>query len=154
VDRFPRLQVEDVDRVGILRVGHDVAVIPGPAAQAPIVVDTLPRRAAVVRAKQPAILRLDDRPHPIGLCGRDRYADLAQETAGKPGIPPDLLPGVSAVGGAPEPAALSAARQAPRRAQRFPERGVEEAWIARSDAQIDGAGTIADEQHSLPRASA
>ncbi len=50
VSRFPEIEVVDVDRVRILRVGGEVHVVPGARDQLRVVADLLPVRAVVIRA--------------------------------------------------------------------------------------------------------
>ena len=64
----PELEVVDVDGLGVLRIGGDVGVVPGPGDQALIVADLLPLVAVVVGAVEPALGSvLDQRPDATGL---------------------------------------------------------------------------------------
>ncbi len=51
VDRLPELQIEDIDRVAILRVSDDMRVVPGTATQVALITDALPVRATIVGAE-------------------------------------------------------------------------------------------------------
>ena len=79
VDGLEELDVQDVDRVGALRVGDDVRVVPGPLAELVLVVDARPLLAAVVRPEEAPLLRLDDRADAVRPRGRDRDADLPDD---------------------------------------------------------------------------
>ena len=58
VNGLPGEEVQDPDRVGVLRVGEDVAVVPGTALQLPFIGDALPGVAGVVGAVEAALLGL------------------------------------------------------------------------------------------------
>ena len=59
------LHVEDVNRVRVLRIGDHVHVIPGPLVQAVTAIHQIPAVAAIVRAIEATLFRLDDRVHAI-----------------------------------------------------------------------------------------
>ena len=63
VDRFPELEIGDVNRFGILRIGKDMAVVPGTLDQIAVIRELRPGRTAVVRAIDTRFLifRFDDR---------------------------------------------------------------------------------------------
>src|SRR3989475_10145926 len=87
-----RSHVQRVDGVRVLGIGEDARIVPGPLAQLPFGVDVAPRRAAVIRAIQAALVGLDQRPD-AGRLGRG-YG----ETDGAPHSPRQ-----AAVAGGPRP---------------------------------------------------
>src|SRR5260221_291147 len=88
--------VEDVHRVRVLRIREDVRVVPGALAQPALVVRPLPRRARVVAAIDPAVLRFDEGPDAAGIGGRHPHSPAAPRTPWQ-SPPPPLLPRVSPV---------------------------------------------------------
>src|SRR5207249_776622 len=92
-------QVRQVDAVGVLGIGGDPGVVPGPLADVMIVVDPGPRVAAILAAVEPALLRLDDRVHAPRACARAGHADAAERPLGHALL--KLLPGVAAIERAP-----------------------------------------------------
>src|SRR5579872_882554 len=78
--------VDYVHRVFLQRVGEDSRVIPGALPQLALVVDFGPGAAAVVGAKYAAILGFHDGPHAIGILGRNRDADSAENAFRHTGI--------------------------------------------------------------------
>src|SRR5690606_14751311 len=109
VDRAPEVDVQDVDGVGVLRVGVDVVVIPGALAQVAVLAAARPGRAVVVRAEHGAVLGLDDGPDAPRLRAGSGDADLADDLALRQArVASDLLPGVAAVGRLPEAGVLAA----------------------------------------------
>src|SRR5690606_20477642 len=151
VDRAPHVDVQDVDGVGVLRVGIDVVVVPGALAQVAVLAAARPGFPVVVRAEHRAVLGLDDGPNPARLRARGSHADLADDlTLRQAGVAGDLLPGIAAVGGSPETGVLAARREEVRAAPGFPDRGVEDARVGRVHRQVDRAGLAALVQHQLP----
>ena len=139
VHRLEEGSVQDIDRVGIDRVRKDMHVVPGACDQESIAVHLRPRAAAVVRSIQAArvVIGFHDCPHASRFSGRGGYADLAHRF-GQAFF--EALPGLAAVRGTPDAAALAARAQVPGGALVVPERGEEDARIARVDGKIDGSG--------------
>ncbi len=134
---------------------YDARVIERALAQVAVVVDQLPRRARIVGHIQAAgRFVLDDRVDAIAVRSRHRHADLAPEAGRQPGVLGDLGPGVAGVGGLEQAAARPAARHAPRRAMRFPQRREDHVGVLRIDRQIDAAGLLVAEQRAPPRLAA
>ncbi len=120
VSRAEGAGVEDVHRVGGLRVGIDVCEVPGALPVPLVVVHALPGVAGVVGAIEPAFLRLDERVDAIAVGAGDAHTDAAQDPFREPAAL-EALPGRPGVGRAIEPAALAAAGEAPRRAVHLPQ---------------------------------
>src|SRR5260221_4699180 len=154
VDRPPQTRVQHPDGVGILWVGVDVQIVPGPAARLALLAQLLPRLAAVVRAEDGAILGVDDGPHTVRARRRDHHADLAEGALGQPLVARDVRPGVAAVGRLPEAGALAAADELMGLAHGFPEGGVGDARVVGIHREIAGARGRAAEEHALPRLAA
>ena len=154
VDRTVNAHIERVDRVGILRVGEDVRVIPGALPQDVLIVHLGPVAPAIVGAEQAAVGGLHQRPHALRIGRRDGDADAAEHAARQPGRVRDLGPGVAAVGALEQPAARSAAIHAPGLAADLPHRRVEHARIARVHRDIHRARGVAALQHLLPGGAA
>src|SRR5581483_228265 len=146
--------VRDVDEIGVLRIGDDLAEVPAASPDALIARRLRPRRAAVVGAEEAALLRVDDRVHAAGPRGGDRQPDAAASLDRNPRV--DLLPVVAAVGRLEDPAAgtVGGRVHAPRRTPRVPERRVDRARVRRIDREIDRADVVALEEHFLPRRAA
>ena len=141
--------VERVDRVGLPGIGEDVAEVPGALAEPLVAVDPRPGRAGVVAAVQPALGGLDRGVDPRRVGRRYRDADPAvdpgrQPAAGQP------LPGRATVDRLVQPRAGPARRQVPRQAPHLPQRGVQDAGVARIELHVDRAGVVVLEQHLLP----
>src|SRR5262245_51861779 len=154
VGRLPHLQVGDVDRVDVHGIGEHVTVVPGTMDEVTVVGDELPGPARVVRAIEPRLLRLDDRPHAVGARGGDGDADLALDARGQPGIVGEIGPRVAPVGRLVEPAVRAAARERPDVAIDLPRGGIEDAWIGPVEGEIDRARPLAPEEHLLPGVAA
>ncbi len=150
VGRLPAGQVEDPDGVGVARVGDDVHVVPGAAAQLVVVGEALPALAEVVRAEERAVLRLDQRPDAAGARGGGGDAELAEPARRQPLDPRDLGPAVAAVSRLPEAGALAAALEAVGRALRLPEGGVEDVRVVGVDRQVVAARAVTPMEHPLP----
>ena len=80
VGRLPHLQVGDVDRVGVDRVGDDVGVVPGPVHQVAVGRHLAPRARRSRRSGRgrPCRLRPRSAPRRGPARRRDDDADLAQ----------------------------------------------------------------------------
>ena len=77
-----KIDVQDINGVGILRIGHHVHVVPRALQEPVIAVDELPFLAAIIGTVKAAILGLDQRPDAIRV-GRDRHADLSVRPFGQ-----------------------------------------------------------------------
>src|SRR5215218_7648839 len=97
VGRFPAVQVEHIDGLGVLRVGEDVAVVPGPLPQLRVIAHALPVCAAVVGTEEAAFFGLDDRPDSARLSGRDGDANLAFDAGWQAGVLADVGPAIAAI---------------------------------------------------------
>ena len=147
--RPEQLHVEDVDGVGLLRVGRHVRVVPGPLPELPVFVRPLPGRARVVGAEDPALLGLDHRVDALRSGGGDGDADPAPRAL-RQALPVELPPLVAAVRRLVEPAPGAAALQAPRRPLRLPEGGVEDARVGRVHREVHGARLVVHEERLRP----
>ena len=154
VDRLPERVVRHPHGVDVGRIGEDVHVVPGTAAQPGLLARALPGGAAVVGAEERAVLGLDHRVDAPAVGGGDGDADPSEHAARQSGVPRDVGPRVAAVGRLPERRVRPAARHAPRGALRLPHRGEQHARVLRVDRQIDRARPLALEQHVLPRGAA
>ena len=155
VAALPELEVVDVDRVGVPRVGGEVDVVPGAGDQVLLVGDFLPVVAVVVGAVEAALLGvLDQGPDAAGPGRRGGDADLAQGAGGQVGAAADVLPGLAAVDAAPEAAAGAAAADLPEGAVGLPGGRIEEAGIGLVDGEVDGAGFVADGEDVPPGGAA
>src|SRR6185369_12312896 len=152
--RLVELDVDDVDRVLVLGIGVDAAVVPGALAQVAALAHLLPGIAAVVRAEDPAVLGLGDGVEVLRVGGGDGDADDPQGPLGHAGLPRQLVPGVAAVGRLPEGGARAAAVEAPGGAPEAPGRGVDDPRVDRVEDQVDGAGVLADEEDAVPALAA
>ena len=142
--------VEDVHRVARLRVGVDARVVERALPQPAILVHARPGRAGVVRQEHAAVGGFDDGVDPIGVGARHRHAHLAPQRCREAGVLRQLGPGPAAIGRLEEAAARAAARQRMRRAEDFPESGVEHVGVLRVHRQIRGARLIVAEEHAVP----
>ena len=154
VRRLPHVQVQHVAGVRVLRVGVYVGVVPRPLQQVAVVVDVLPRIAAVVRPVQPPLLGLDDRPDPPRLGGRGSDADPPLGAFRQSLVAGDVGPGVAPVRRLVETAVRPAARELEGLPQRLPHGRVHDAGVRRVQRQVDCAGLVALVQHLLPRVAA
>ena len=149
VDGAGERRVDDPDDVGILRVGHDVGVVPGARADQPVIAEPAPALAGVIRAVEPAIFSLDDGEHAVGIRRRNRHVNLAHEL-GKP--LGQAHPGVAGVGGLPDARARTARTHLPWRTLMIPEGGVQDAGIRGIEREAAGAaGAVAPLEHQRPR---
>src|SRR5262249_2966239 len=96
-DLDPRHQV--VDAVRPRGIDPEVGVVEGPLGVLGVVVDRLPGAAAVARADDGALLRLDDGVDGLRRRGRDGDADAAQLALGQPVVGGPAGPGGAAVVG-------------------------------------------------------
>ena len=154
VDRLPQRVVRDPHGVDVGRVGEDVHVVPGTAAEPGLLARALPGRAPVIGSEERAVLGLDQRVDAAAIGRGDGDADPSEDAARQAGVARDVGPRVAAVGRLPERRIGPAAAHAPGRALRLPHRGKQDARILLVDRQVDGAGPLALEQHVLPRGAA
>ncbi len=86
--RSPEIDVQHPERVGVLRVGEDVVVVPRPLREIGVVGQMLPGRAGVVGAIDAflAELRVDDRPHAVRARRRDAMPMRPFVPLGSPGF--------------------------------------------------------------------
>ena len=150
VGRLPHPEVEDVEGVGVLGVGEDVAVVERAVDEVAAARHPLPVPAAVVGPVQPGLFRLDDGPHPLRPGRGNGDADLPLDPLGKSRLVRQVLPGVAAVAGLVQAASGAAARHVPEVAVRLPDRRVDDARVVRVHRQVDGPGPVAGEQDPLP----
>src|SRR5208282_5561149 len=139
-----------VDDVGVFRVREHVDVIPRPLEEVSVAVQQCPVVAAVIGTVQPALFRLDQRVHPVGLAARNRYAD-SSENSRRQAVALQPLPRRPSVLRTVQPAARSAIRQSPRRAVRLPHRREHDVRIRGIKCQVDRARFIVLVKHFLPR---
>src|SRR5262249_44180981 len=140
------------DGVGMLGIGIDPRVVPGPLADLVLVVDVRELAAVVLAAEESAVLRLDGREHEPRLRRGGRHAHLAPRALGQ--ALGQLLPGVAAVGRLPETAPRPARDELPRPAHDLPEARVERAGIVGIHREVRGAGLVVDVEDLLPRLAA
>src|SRR4030095_6139620 len=152
VGRLPHLQVGDVDRVAVARVGEDVGVVPGPVHQVAVGRHHGPAHAEIVGAVEPGLVAFgfDQRPDAARPRRRDRHADLAQHARGQGGLGRNLLPGVAAVRAAEQAAARTAAGNVPEVALGLPHRGEQQARVVRIHGEVDRARDVAAVEDPFP----
>ena len=128
---FPHFEIVDIDRVGILRIGEDMAIVPGALDEIPVIRDLYPGRAGIVRTIHTGAVAFgfDNRPHAVGRRARNSYADLAFDAGGQTGVAGNLRPSVAAIDGFPDAAVGTAAGQRPKGAIRLVNRSVEDARV-------------------------
>ena len=131
-----------------------MTVVPRTLDELRIVRYALPRLAPVFRAVEAPVLGLDDRPDATILGGGDGDAHASLDALWKPLFAADVLPGVTAVGGAVDRAAGPAGGKIPRFSTGLPECGEHDTRIVRVHRQICGAGRLIPEKHALPRFAA
>src|SRR5215831_4296546 len=113
--------VEHVTFFSIFWIGVDARVVPGPLPQIPLLIRLGPGAAAVVRAKDAAVLSLDNGPQAIRIRRRDGNTYYADRAPRQTGIASDLSPVIAAVSRFEDAAARPAALERPRLAINFPE---------------------------------
>src|SRR4029450_6715371 len=152
VGRLPHLQVGDVDRVAVARVGEDVGVVPGPVHQVAVGRHHGPAHAEIVGAVGPGLVAFgfDQRPDAARPRRRDRHADLAQHARGQAGLGRNLLPGVAAVRAAEQAAARTAAGNVPEVALGLPHRGEQQARVVGIHREVDRARDVAAIEDPFP----
>ena len=143
-----KFHIQNVNRIGILRIGDHVHVIPGPLIQGVIAVYQIPRVPAVIGAKQPTVFRFDNRVHAIGIRPHRQPNSAVRSLRQSMFFQP--LPGCAAIGRAVEPAPGSAAGETPRRAPRLPQRRKQNVRIPRIERNVDGARVLILIKHFIP----
>ncbi len=149
VDAFEQRHVGHPDLLRIDRIHRHGRVVPGALPELAIGRGQRPALAAVVRAVEPALLRLDQRIDPPAVRRRHGDADLAPD-AFRQTAPGELLPGVAAVARHPEAAARTAARHLPGAPPRLPQAGEDDVGIGRIESDGRGARVRILLQHLLP----
>src|SRR6266566_4209142 len=134
-------RVQHVDRLGILRIGVNVRVVPGALAEIALLVRAAPRIAAVVGSEDASRVRLHDSPYAVVVGGHSN-TDLPDGPLGESLVARDLLPRVAAVAGLEESGARPAARHVRWAAARLPDRRIENPRIDGVHGEIHGAGGI------------
>src|SRR5437879_12314692 len=76
--------VKHVNRVRRFGIGKDVGEIPGALAKTAILVHAHPVFAAVVGTVEPAFLGFNHGVDAVGVCARDRDADISNDRADAP----------------------------------------------------------------------
>src|SRR5690606_14656445 len=126
-------------------------VVPGALAQIAVLAALDPGRAVVIGAVDRALLVLDHRPDSPRLRAGGCQPDLAVDALLRQArVAADVLPGVAAVEGAEDLAALAARRHVVRTAARLPGTGVEDARVRRVHRDLVNPGIFADEEDALP----
>ena len=148
VDRTPEHHVQNVDRVGVLRVGLEVGVVPRPLAQLAVGAHQPELLAAVVGTEEAALFVLDQGPDSVRRRRRHRHRDAALDALGE--ALGELHPGVAAVCCLVNAAAGPARDHGPRFPLRLPNGGVEDARVGGIHRQIDRARLVGDEEHFGP----
>ena len=113
-------------------------------------IHALPVRAAVVRAEDPALLRLHDRVDNLRVALRDAHADAAEHAGRETGIRRNFLPVRTAVDRLVETAAGTAGIQRPRSAIGLPHRGIQRARMRVVHHEVDRTGRVVDVEHLAP----
>ena len=150
VRRFPKPIGLHIHGVRILRVGDHVGVGPGVAPPVGLLEDALPRLAAVIRAEQGAIVRLDHRPDAARACRRDRDADLPDNPPRQTWIASNVRPGVATVGRLVQAAVGPSADRVPRKTLQLIERRVEHIGVRRIHREVERARPLAFVKDLLP----
>ena len=150
VARAIGVHVQDPDRLGVLWVREDVRVVPGPLPQLAVLGALRPALATVLGAEHAAVGRLDEREDAIRPRGRYRDGDLPEHALRQPAVARDLGPRVAAVGGLEDAAALAAADELVRAADRLPEGREHDPRVRRVDREVDAAGRCAAGEDFLP----
>src|SRR5215469_14396934 len=144
--------IGDVKKIGIARIGSDATEIPTALPDAMIGRNAAPTCSCVVGAINAPFARIDEGVHAAAIsAGSDSDADPSQLFLGEAAAG-DLFPGEAAIGGFIKTAAITARGcvNAPRRAARLPQRGVNDVRISRIEAQIDGARVVILAKDLLP----
>src|SRR6185503_1525927 len=136
-------------------IDADLRVIERPVVDAAVAVDHRPRRAAIARAPQHAVLRLDQRVDGRGIAAADRDADPAQHLSARQTVLQrgvgQLRPGDAAVLRLVEAAARAAAPEMPRLPLVVVHAGIDDVGIAGIDRDVARTGGVVDVQRARPR---
>src|SRR5690348_7431645 len=95
IRRAIHARIQDVDLVGILRIGKNVREVPGALREAVILIQLAPGRARIVRTEQAAVFRLDQRVHALAA-GSSSNTDSPKDVA-RQSMAGQLLPSRAAV---------------------------------------------------------
>src|SRR5262249_24069022 len=96
-------------------IDGDRRVVPRSLPEEALIVDALPRTAAVVRSEQAAVFRLDQRVDAPAVRGGDRDTDFPPRPFRQPGfVRLELFPGVSPVARDVQPTPRPAGGHVPR----------------------------------------
>ena len=150
------VDVDRVDRIGIFRLDGHAAEVPAARPDTRVAAGARPVRSAVITPVHAALRGIDDCVDAPRAGRRNGDSDVARFRR-KP-VSDDLGPVIAAVRRFEKTAAGTIRRRidAPRRAARLPERGVENIRIARLEGEVDRAGVVVvvAREHALPRRSA
>ena len=107
VGGLEELHIQDVNRVGILRIGDHMHVVPGPLIQAVTAIHQVPAVSAIVGAIEARIfiLRFNDRVYAIGI-RRHRQPNASVRSLGQTMLR-QSLPGRPTIGRAVQPVAAA-----------------------------------------------
>src|SRR5262249_50678545 len=141
-----------VDDILVLWVDLDLCEVEAAAPQPPLAVDALPALAGVIRAVDAAVARgIDDGVQPLRIARGDGDADAAEFLLGGGQSLGERPPGVAAVGGLVQPAALSLPGAVlPRPLPRFPQDGVDGPGVGGVEGQGGGSRIVVLGEHLLP----
>src|SRR6185437_16786135 len=146
--------IECPDGVGVLRIGDDVLVVPRTPGKVVVVTEALPALAAVIRAVDSALLRLDDSVDAVGESGRDGNANLADGTGGQTLVAGNLPPGVAAIGGFIDATALTTTDKLVGIAAGSPGGGVHGTRVVGVDREVVDADVLVDVEDAIPGGAA
>src|SRR5271169_4423351 len=132
-------RIKDVHRVGSLRIGENVRVVPGTLAKTVVIGHEAPRLTSVVGAMDSALLGFDHCIYAIGIGARHGDADAAQHSL-RQAVSLEFLPSGAAVDRFIKPASRTAAVHAPGCTSRLPECGVENVGVGGIEGDVDAAG--------------
>ena len=142
VDGLPGLVIENPEGVGVLGVGEDVLVVPGPALEVSVVADEGPGVAVVIGAEEACFFGLDGGPESARFGGGYGDAYAAHDAFGETGASGDILPGKSAVGRTVDAASGAAAGQCPGIALDLPEGGEHYPGVVGVEGKVCSAGGV------------
>jgi len=134
------IDVHDIEGVGVLGIGDDVHVVPGPLDEAVVGIDELPSVAAVVGAIEAAFGSFDQGVDAVRVRANGN-TDAAVGTFRQP-LPFEMLPGGATVVGTVEAATRAAAVELPGGAADLPERCEQDVGIAGIEGEIDTAAVF------------
>src|SRR5207244_5731737 len=109
INRLVTALVEYPERIGVLRIGIHVLVVPGTPAQVLFIRESHPGGAGIIGAEDSAVFGLYDGPDAILSCARNSHADLSQHASGQSFVVGNIGPCLPAVGRLVKTTALAAA---------------------------------------------